>query len=170
MRLCWMPSTSVAMASFDAGDEPPVLSARTARSRTRRAWSSMFCSAESVASRNVWPSEMLRACWVFAACPCRVIIDVLVPVGSSDGVLIVRPDVSWFCSLVTTARLLFRPRRLLVAMARAVIRMSAHHVHQVVEHAVDRADQLSGGRVGVLELEHVGHLLVDAHARDRVPG
>src|SRR3954470_19382841 len=153
-----MPSTSVAMASSGACAEPPVLSARTARSRTRRAWSSMLCSAESVASRNVCPSEMLRACCAFAACPCRVIIDVLVPVGSSDGVLIVLPEVSWFCSLLTVARLPFRPRRLLTARARWVIRMSADHVHEVVEHAVDGADQLSRGRVRVLELEHVGHL------------
>jgi hypothetical protein len=52
-----------------------------------------------------------------------VIIEVLVPVGESDGLLIVVPAVSWFYSLFSAARLLPRPWSPLIVTARWVIRI-----------------------------------------------
>src|SRR5947209_4825681 len=166
-----MPLTSVAMSAWELASSAPPLSACTVRVRTRRAWSSIVCSAESVASRKVRPSEMLRACWALPAWDWRVSMAVLVPVGSSDGWLICLPELSCCCSLFTAARLPLSPVRLVRTTERCVMRTgSPHHVDDAVEHVVDRRHQFRRGLVTVLELEHVGHLLVEVDPGHRLAG
>jgi len=66
---------------------------------------------------------MLRAYWLLPEIDCRVSSDVFVPVGESDGLPMVLPDVSCWLSRLYAVRLEFRPARLFCATARWVIRI-----------------------------------------------
>src|SRR4051794_11192103 len=174
-RLSRIPETSVWMAAREASDIEPVLEPCTASSRTRCTCAIMFCRAESVASSMLMPSEMFRAYWVAPASSCRVCIAELVPLGSSDGLLIVLPEVKCCCSLLIASRFRFSPCRLVVAMDRCVTRIrsqphSAGAVDEHVQRLVDRGDHACRRGVRVLELKHVRHLLVEVDAGDRLSG
>src|SRR4051794_28158435 len=163
------------MAVREASDITPALDPCTVRSRTFCTCWIMFCRAESVALSWLSPSEMFRAYCVAPASSCRVCIAALVPVGSSDGLLIVLPDVNCACSLAMASMLRLRPCRLVTARARWVIRIrsqphSAGAVDQHVERLVDRGDHARRRGVRVLELQHVRHLLVEVDAGDRLSG
>src|SRR3954451_25267765 len=165
-RLCRSPLISVAMLPAAVEDNAPVFDACTVRSRTLRVCSSIDWRAESVVSSHPVPSEMFRAAWSAADMSERACIARLVPVGESDGVLIERPEVSCCCSRLMVSMFLFRFCRLVSAMERWVTRIrsqphSAGAVDQLVEALVDARDHPRGRGVGVLELEHVGHLLVE---------
>src|SRR5437868_4072791 len=107
----------------------------------------------------------------------------MVPVGESDGREMVLPDDSLACVAWSRARLAWRPASDEVPMLRWVIRKAedmggwllppadeAGGVDQRVEGLVDGREEAAGGVVGVLELQHVRHLLVEVDATGGLPG
>src|SRR5918997_2885156 len=165
--------TSMPMASRDAADIDPVfmpwiVSALTLCTCSVTAWRRL-----SVSVSQLWPSVMLRECWRAAFWSWRTSIALLVPVGESDAVLICLPDVSCCCSFVTAARFVLSPSSAVCATARWVMRIrspphDAGAVDQLVERLVDRRHHAGGGVVGVLEREHVRHLLVEVDPGHRL--
>src|SRR3954454_2560842 len=168
-------ATSVAIAALAVASFEPVLSPLVVSTCTRCNRSCMVLSAESVWSSRAVASVMLRACWASDARPERVCIDLLVSVGESDGLVRTLPVLSWSWYLVRAARLLLIPVRLLAVSACWVIRIrsqphAAGAVDQGVEDLVHRGDHAGSRLVAVLEGQHLGHLLVDAHPGHRLPG
>src|SRR4051794_38232034 len=174
-RLSRRAASSTATPCCELVDPAPVFIALTARSRTRWTWATTVCSAESVASSQLCPSEMFFSnCWT-ALWSWRICSALLVPVGESVGALISFPEVSCCCSLATDDRLLFRPRRAVWVTARWVIRIrspphEAGAVDQGVQRLVDGGHHAGGRAVGVLEGHHGGHLLVEVDAGHGLAG
>src|SRR3712207_3795566 len=174
-RLSRSAATSTAMAFCELVEAPPVFSAWTVSARTRWTWPRAVVSAVSVASSQLCPSEMFLANCSTALWSCRICSALLVPVGESDGELISFPEVSCCCSFATDERLLFRPRSAVCVTARWVIRIrspphDAGAVDQGVQRLVDGGHHAGGRAVGVLEGQHVGHLLVEVDAGHGLAG
>src|SRR3712207_2348539 len=159
-------STSIPMASRDAADIDPVFMPWIVSALTLCTCSTTDWRRLSVCMSQLWPSVMLRECWRAAFWSWRTSIALLVPVGESDAVLICLPDVSCCCSFVTAERFVLSPSSAVCATARWVMRIrspphDAGAVDEGVQRLVDRGHHAGGGAVGVLEGQHVGHLLVE---------
>src|SRR3954469_24336552 len=101
----------------------PVDEADSVRSRTFCSRELRSCSVESTVPSHADPSEALREyCSLVAICE-RSDSDETVPVGESDGRLIVLPLESCSCSFAPRARLACRLARLLAAMEPCVMRI-----------------------------------------------
>src|SRR5438309_9412181 len=107
----------------------------------------------------------------------------MVPVGESDGRWMARPDDSLAWVPWRRARLAWRPASVEFDRLRCVMRKAedmfglpllptdqAGLMDECVERLVDGREEAGGGVVGVLELQHRGHLLVGVDAGRRLPG
>src|SRR3712207_3528110 len=174
-RLSRSAATSTAMARCESVDTAPSFRAWTVSARTRCTWPMAVVSAVSVASSQLCPSVVFLAnCWT-ALWSCRICSALLAPVGESDGTLISFPEGNCCCSFATGDRLVFRPRSAVWVTARCVMRIrspphEAGAVDQRVQCLVDGGHHAGGRAVGVLEGQHVGHLLVEVDAGHGLAG
>src|SRR6478672_10339385 len=168
-------STSSANALRSSTPTAPLMPERVS-SRTRSIIEPAWVSALSAFPSRARPSSMLRVyCWVccFSA---RTRMALTVSTGESEGRLRRRPEDS--CSWVRCRRVRLAcspsstPRLRVWGVTRNDMSVlpSAGHVDERVERRVDRGDELRCGRIGVLVVHEVGHLLVQAHPRDTDAG
>ena len=178
----WFAIASRAVWSFDAVRRPgaPGCSPAGAASRPDRA-----CCRSCRATPSA--SLMLLASCVLRFSDARSCSDVPMSTGESDGFVSFLPDDAWFWRSATWLRLACR---FWIAfcesdevgdttghrdpLSRRVRAVRLHHgptmLMSVVEHRVDRRDELGRRLVRLLVLDHVRHLFVGVDPGLRVPG